>query len=45
MTVKFFAYLREPQYAGCKELACPAEETVFRLGEALSRPVWPGLPG
>ena len=45
MTVKFFAYLREPQYAGCKELACPAEETVFRLGEALSRRFGPAFRG
>ena len=36
MTVKFFAYLREPKYAGCKEMTCPAPETVYHLGEALS---------
>ena len=37
MTIQFFAYLRETKYAGCKEMTCPAPETVAKLGEELSR--------
>ena len=37
MTVRFFAYLRETKYAGCKEMTCPAPETVAKLGEELSQ--------
>ena len=43
MTVKFFAYLREAQYAGCKEMTCPAPETVARLGEMLSQRFGPAF--
>ena len=45
MTVKFFAYLREPQYAGCKEMTCPPPETVARLGEELSGRFGPAFRG
>ena len=45
MTVKFFAYLRESTYAGCKELTCPAPETVARLGQELSRRFGPAFRG
>ena len=45
MTVQFFAYLREPRFAGCKELSCPAPETVARLGEELSRRYGPAFRG
>ena len=45
MTVKFFAYLREANYAGCKELTCPAPETVARLGQELSRRFGPAFRG
>ena len=36
MTVKFFAYLRDPGFAGCKELELPAPATVLELGQVLS---------
>ena len=35
MTVKFFAYLREKDFAGTKELTCPPAPTVRALGEEL----------
>ena len=35
MTVKFFAYLRDPGFAGCRELTCPPAPTVRELGEQL----------
>ena len=35
MTVKVFAYLREKDFAGTKELTCPPAPTVRALGEAL----------
>ena len=37
MTVKFFAYLREKEFAGTKELVLPPPSTVRALGEDLSR--------
>ena len=43
MTVKFFAYLREAQYAGCKEMTCPAPETVARQGEMLRQRFGPAF--
>lgn len=36
MTVKFFAYLRDPEFAGCKEIQCPSPGTVLELGRRLS---------
>ena len=45
MTVKFFAYLREAKYAGCKEMTCSAPETVARLGEELSGRFGPAFRG
>lgn len=36
MTVKIFAYLRDADFAGCKELEWPAAEDVFQLGRQLS---------
>lgn len=45
MTIKFFAYLREPRYAGCKELTCPAPGTVAQLGELLSQKYGPAFRG
>ena len=45
MTVKFFAYLRDPGYAGCKELQTPAPDTVRTLGEQLSHRFGPKFRG
>ena len=36
MTVAFFAYLREADFAGCKQLSMPCPGTVLELGRALS---------
>lgn len=37
MTIKFFAYLRDPEYAGCKELALTeAPASLRELGHVLS---------
>ncbi len=35
MTVQFFAYLRDPEFAGCKQLTWPAAGTLRELGEGL----------
>ncbi len=35
MTVKFFAYLRDAGYAGCREMQMPAVPTVLDLGRDL----------
>ena len=35
MTVKFFAYLRDREFAGCKELAWTGADTVRSLGQQL----------
>ena len=32
MKVQFFAYYRDPEYAGCKEVQIPAVETLRDLG-------------
>ena len=37
MTLRFFAYLRDPEYAGCKELAWPACKDLRQLGRELSQ--------
>ncbi len=36
MTVKFFAYLRDADFAGCSQLDWPAAEDVHQLGRQLS---------
>jgi len=36
MKVKFFAYLRDKEYAGCKEIERPACQDLRTLGEKLS---------
>lgn len=36
MKVKFFAYIRDREYAGCKEIDRPACDTLRDLGEELS---------
>lgn len=36
MTVKFFAYLRDPEYAGCREITWPGCPDVLQLGRELS---------
>ena len=36
MKVKFFAYVRDEDYAGCKEIERPACENLRVLGEELS---------
>lgn len=36
MRVQFFAYLRDPEFAGCKELTWPHTPTLRALGEHLS---------
>lgn len=35
MTVQFFAYLRDPEFAGCKEMSWPQAPTLRVLGEQL----------
>lgn len=36
ITVKFFAYYRDPEYANCKELRMEKCEDIFDLGNKLS---------
>ena len=37
MTLKFFAYIRDPDFAGCKEMPWPGDEATLReLGKHLS---------
>ena len=45
MTVKFFAYLREKEFAGTKELVLSPPPTVGALGEDLSRRFGPRFRG
>lgn len=35
MTVQFFAYLRDPEFAGCRETSWPHVPTLRDLGEQL----------
>lgn len=35
MTVQFFAYLRDPEFAGCREISWPHAPTLRALGEQL----------
>ena len=39
MTIRFFAYYRNPEYAGCREMILPAASTLRELGEELCRRV------
>ena len=36
MTLKFFAYIRDPDFAGCKELPWKGAASLRELGEQLS---------
>lgn len=36
MIVKFFAYVRDKDYAGCKEITWPVCDTLYVLGQELS---------
>ena len=36
MTVRFFAYLRDPEFAGCRSTSWPHAPTLGALGEQLS---------
>lgn len=35
MKIQFFAYLRDPEFAGCKEMSWPQAPTLRALGEEL----------
>ena len=35
MKVQFFAYYRDPEYAGCKEIQIPAVETLRDFGNVI----------
>ena len=37
MTLKFFAYYRDPEYAGCREMIWSGAATLRELGEGLCR--------
>ena len=37
MTLRFFAYYRDSEYAGCREMAWPETATLRELGEQLCR--------
>lgn len=41
MKIQFFAYLREKDYAGCKEMPWPGAPTLRELGEQLCRQLGP----
>ena len=45
MTVQFFAYLRDREFAGCKETVWPAAPTLRSLGEQLSDAYGPKFRG
>lgn len=45
MTVKFFAYLRDPDYTGCKETQWPAVGTILELGLQLCETYGPKFRG
>jgi len=45
MTVKFFAYLRDAEFANCKETAWPHVPDVRALGEQLSAAFGPRFRG
>ena len=41
MTIQFFAYYRDPEYAGCKEMTHPAAPTLRELGAQLCHELGP----
>ena len=41
MTILFFAYYRDPEYAGCKELTRSAPKTLRELGDQLCAELGP----
>ncbi len=45
MTVRFFAYYRGDDYAGCKELTRPAPKTLRELGDQLCAELGPKFAG
>ena len=45
MTVQFFAYLRDAEYAGCKSTPWPCTPTLRCLGEALCEAYGPTFRG
>ena len=45
MTIRFFAYLRDPGYAGCKEMTWPAAPDLRTLGEQLCERFGPKFRG
>ena len=45
MTVQFFAYLRDAEYAGCKSTPWPCTPTLRCLGEALCEAYGPKFRG
>lgn len=45
MTIQFFAYLRDREFAGCKETSWPAAPTLRDLGEQLSAAYGPRFRG
>ncbi len=45
MTIQFFAYLRDPAYAGCREMAWPAASDLRALGEQLCARLGPRFRG
>ena len=45
MKIQFYAYLRDPEYAGCKEMTLSGVNTLRELGEELSRLFGPRFRG
>lgn len=45
MTVQFFAYLRDPEFAGCRETPWPHAPTLRALGEQLCEKFGPRFRG
>ena len=45
MTVQFFAYLRDPEFAGCREIPWPHAPTLRALGEQLCEKFGPRFRG
>lgn len=41
MTIQFFAYLRDPEFAGCKETVWPWAPTLMELGRQLCKTFGP----
>lgn len=45
MTIQFYAYLRDKDYAGCKEMPWPHVPTLRELGEQLCEKLGPKFRG